>query len=492
MSVNQNLDIGEISRFMKDVLQFPPFIHDETCLSCQGCCRFHSSEDEWRAQVFLDEVYHWREEDVSFFERLFSVDTLDTKACLRTKLDEEHTCQYFDSQTHICQIYSNRPWECRIYPFLVRRKQNELFLSAHLACPYLQDHYGQEKYVQFLKKLDVYFDQDSVQEFLRINFETFPDYQGYDSEISDIRTIFQVTNREEVFPSESRQKIELFRRTDGSGLSVHAFVNLFAWRGFFQFDVREIEGSLCVFAKDEMGCFQYVPPLGGRLTSKMIEECFRYQKEVNQGSNVTRVENVSQEQLKYFPEEKYHHFLKGHEYCYFRRDLEELKGEAYKSKRSDYNQFLKKYDPKYLKYDASMFEDCRKVYQLWMEQREKVQRDDIYLQMLRENEEVHARVIRESRALGLMGRVVQVDQEIVGYTFGFEINSDIFCVLFEICDLNLAGLPVYIFRKFCSDPGVKKYSFINVMDDSGLDNMKRTKLSFRPSVCLPMYNVTEK
>ena len=65
-------------------------------------------------------------------------------------------------------------------------------------------------------------------------------------------------------------------------------------------------------------------------------------------------------------------------------------------------------------------------------------------------------------------------------------------ILFEIADLNIKGLPVFIFREFCKDKEIQGYSFINCMDDFGLDNIRATKLSFRPFKVLPTYAVSRK
>ena len=101
-------------------------------------------------------------------------------------------------------------------------------------------------------------------------------------------------------------------------------------------------------------------------------------------------------------------------------------------------------------------------------------------------------LLRHSGQLGLTGRVVTVEGYIKAYSFGFPVDQDTFCVLLEITDLNVKGLSVYLFREFCRDADLEQYKFINVMDDLALNNIRETKMSFRPSVLLPLYIVTEK
>ena len=112
--------------------------------------------------------------------------------------------------------------------------------------------------------------------------------------------------------------------------------------------------------------------------------------------------------------------------------------------------------------------------------------------MIEDNEKVHAAALKSHKELGLVGRVVKIDGKIVAYTFGYHLNSRTFCVLFEIADLSYNGLAVYTFHSFCKDAALESYSFINVMDDFELDNVKATKMSFRPSVLLPTYTIRKR
>ena len=98
------------------------------------------------------------------------------------------------------------------------------------------------------------------------------------------------------------------------------------------------------------GLIPLLPPLGRRVKHKTIEHCFDLMADRNQGSNVSRIENVPEQLLSLFPKVKFSHYNKGYEYCYFRQDLVALKGEPYKSKRSTYNYFIKNYPHEFVAY----------------------------------------------------------------------------------------------------------------------------------------------
>ncbi|VAX35499.1 hypothetical protein MNBD_UNCLBAC01-1458 [hydrothermal vent metagenome] len=269
-------------------------------------------------------------------------------------------------------------------------------------------------------------------------------------------------------------------------LSAFSFVNIFAWQDFFTFDFKIIQGHLCVFAENAMGRFLYLPPLGLKLFSEIIKECF----DQMQRSSVVRIENVLLSQLSNFSDKEYKKIQKSYEYCYFREDVVNLRGNKYKSKRSAYNQFVKNCNFQYVSFEIGMLKECMQLYAQWASGRRRNDQN-IYDHMLEENEQVHRLVIQHYQELGLEGRVVLVDGHIKGYTFGFALNKNMFCVFLEVTDLLVKGLSTYIFRQFCQDKVWRNFTFVNVMDDCLLENMKEVKMSFRPSMLIPSYVVTK-
>ena len=94
------------------------------------------------------------------------------------------------------------------------------------------------------------------------------------------------------------------------------------------------------------------------------------------------------------------------------------------------------------------------------------------------------------KELRLKGAVVEVGRRIKGFTFGFELNKETFCILYEITDLSVKGLAQFIFARFSQM--LNDYKYINIMDDSGLDNLKRVKLSYSPRRLVSSYAVRKK
>ncbi|OGX24322.1 MAG: hypothetical protein A2787_09035 [Omnitrophica WOR_2 bacterium RIFCSPHIGHO2_01_FULL_48_9] len=290
---------------------------------------------------------------------------------------------------------------------------------------------------------------------------------------------------------EKKSLVDEYLQQNPHRLSAFSFINIFAWKNFFNFRFEVIDKNLCIFAENDLGCFLYLPPLGKTISAKAVQECFKIMGQKNKTSGMSRIENVHEQQLRFFPERVYRSFLKGYEYCYYRGDIARLKGNAFKSQRALYNYCVKNYKVRYLPFEPSMAQDCRTLYERWAKNRLHKHKDEIYRHMIEENRQVHPPVMEFYQSLGLVGRVVEVDGEVKGYTFGYPLSSAIFCVLFEIVDLEVKGLAAYIFREFCADRALSNYKFINVMDDFAMEDVKQTKLSFKPVMLFPSYSITK-
>ena len=185
----------------------------------------------------------------------------------------------------------------------------------------------------------------------------------------------------------------------------------------------------------------------------------------------------------------FHAKQKETEYVYKTEDISELRGNRYKQQRNAYNAFIARHlSITYVPYQSSDRDACLDLYETWRKSRADKYNDPIYQAMLDDSKSAHRIGITHANQLGLIGRVVRINDKLCAYTFGYELNSDMFCVLFEISDLNIRGLAQFIYREFCKEL-IASHTWINAMDDSGLDNLKRVKLAYHPNRLIPSYNL---
>jgi len=268
-------------------------------------------------------------------------------------------------------------------------------------------------------------------------------------------------------------------------LSVYAFENIYIWKGLFDIRWALIEDSLCIFFKDRIGCFLYLPPLSKNKNPAAIKEVFKIMDGLNKNKEVSRIENIEEEDVSFYRGLGYTGSNKSYDYLCRKTDLVQLKGNQFKSKRACFNYFIKHYESRYLPFSLKYRDECLELYDSWVKERKTKNQDHIYQGMLEDSRRSLKNALDNYADLNFIGRVVKVDKKIKAFTFGFKLNSDTFCILYEITDLSVKGLSQFIFRRFCSE--LQGYKYINIMDDSGLENLKQVKLSYRPLKLIPAY-----
>jgi hypothetical protein len=292
---------------------------------------------------------------------------------------------------------------------------------------------------------------------------------------------------------EQKSLVESFLAQGPRPLSGFSFVSVFAWCDFFDFELKMINGCLCVFAHGEQGCFLYLPPLGKSFDSSTIELGFKHMAQGEHPRAVNRIENIPGNLLSVFVPDRYNQYSKSAEYVYRKEDLIALKGNAYKSQRHGCNFFIAHQGPhSFGPYMDADFDSCMGLYERWAEARARANSSDVYRSMLQENRLVHARLLKFWQPLGLIARVLKVDGKIIGYTFGFTVDESTFCIYAEITDLKIPGSSAYIFKRFCADEQLTDFSRINTMDDFAMPNVARVKQAYHPSELIASYSVSVK
>ena len=221
----------------------------------------------------------------------------------------------------------------------------------------------------------------------------------------------------------------------------------------------------------------------------VVNEAYQFMLDASRNPHIVRIENVPQEMAPLFEKNGFCVRLKETEYLYETAALAELRGDRYKQQRHAYNACIAQYlSAKLHPYCTDDTDECLTLYDRWREARSEKYDDPLYNAMLNDSQSAHRIGVSDAEALGLVGRIVRIDGEIKGYTFGYPLNADTFCVLFEITDLGINGLAQFIYREFCKKLK-DTYKWVNAMDDSGLENLKRVKRSYHPCQLLPSYNI---
>jgi len=152
---------------LRCVLKLKQFIPERFCLVCQGCCRFAQRYSKWSAYLLKEEKKFFKKRKIPFS---LQPDRNHLKLVFYKRL---FYCQFFDIAHNRCVIYPLRPLDCRLYPFLLRKKNKDLYLSIHKNCPYVEKMLLRKSFRLYLKEIKSFFKKPAVRTLLKNNPQLF-------------------------------------------------------------------------------------------------------------------------------------------------------------------------------------------------------------------------------------------------------------------------------------------------------------------------------
>lgn len=269
-----------------------------------------------------------------------------------------------------------------------------------------------------------------------------------------------------------------------------------------------IDNTFCMFLLTNGELSMLLPPVGkkGDVIHAMTA-CFSLMDDNNSSPIYSKIEYVDELLVSDFVNtleegteifdmlEAYIIERKLVDYIYDAVDLIELRGNSYASKRNEINKFKRIYpDYRLVVLDVALHgEGIMYLVNKWICDRMKYmpkEEADAFLEGIYAERIAVKRMLKDYNALGLTGLVMLIDGKIKGFTVGEKVNRYTASVIIEKTDFEILGCAQIIFREFvrtlAQQYGVTR---INVGDDMGFENLKKVKMSYRPSKLLPKYTI---
>jgi len=279
-------------------------------------------------------------------------------------------------------------------------------------------------------------------------------------------------------------------------LSDYSFANNVIWlaqaSGFYQI----IEGCYCLFALTGNGLTMLLPPLGeASRQQRAFRICIKIMDAYNPSPSQARVDFVYHDFLKVVDTdllsgsplvngELWHVEVTNPDYIYRTQDLIELKGNSYKTKRNEINQFRRAHpNHSLVPFSRTHEAEARALVNTWMQNRLRTIPDgsfETFVYNIEMERKAIQRAITLYDQLGLEGLSLFIDGRLEGFTFGERLNRDVANVLIEKTNFNIQGAAQYLFREFSKV--FADCTYINVGDDLGFENLRRVKMSYRPAM----------
>ena len=288
--------------------------------------------------------------------------------------------------------------------------------------------------------------------------------------------------------------LELVRRCrleDPHEASDYAFTYHYPFVDIPRTETRIAESSGCViFRWNEGGGYRHFFPLGGgdkrRALAELRDHCRR------QGIRL-RVSSMGADEVALLQD-----CLPGKwnvranrdefDYVYRMRDLADLSGRKFQSRRSFVKRFTADGDWRYDPIAEGNLDDCRTVLRRWRE--EKIASGKPFPESLAEETEATFRILDDYFALGLVGGVLRRCGEPVAFAIGEQLTPDMMLIAYEKALSSVNGAFQTVDREFArhSSRGCGLY---NRSWDEGMKGLHEMKMCYHPLRMLEKFLATE-
>ena len=280
----------------------------------------------------------------------------------------------------------------------------------------------------------------------------------------------------------------------------YLFSSLYIWRNFCNTKYQIIDGALIVWKHEQcVGDFFMMPYNYNRLNLESLINSLiklsnsfcnnRLLRPLNSNSFLTGASCENSIYLFGDVESQFVDDLKNHtsltfdidelkddfEYIYNTKDLINLSGAKYHSKKNHYNAFKRLYDYRITEINStSIINDCLDLLDRWHETNTKV----LCCMELSIERPIIEETLYNLNILSLKSLALYVKDTLVGFCVG-EIHGSTAVIHFERCDTSFKGVYAFINREFLK----REFSntlYVNRQEDCGDIGLRQSKESYHP------------
>ncbi len=458
-------------------------IPEKICLSCDICCRYTEDSNQWTPFILKEELPGFKSSLAlpPFVESSgLNIDPVKDK--------NNYICPFFVSAKNRCRIYPERPLDCRLYPFVISYDStySQIILSCDRQCPFAADKKNAKKIEKYARSLKNVIDAEEMAETIYLNRGLIMPYNDSFLRIFKLdkatHKIFKVKSGLKAITIDDKFIFnEFINRVKSKTYSCN-FAHIYCWKDIAHISWIAVDGNLLVFWSQGDDYFLLLPPLGEKISAKAIE----YMKKICVQTNFEPIiENVNKKYAEGLMQRGFKAKSTGNEYIYCRAKISSLSGGTFKSQRWSYNYLNRNFSPHIRPLKEEDASACLKLYSSWAEERLKKHKDSYYRYILEDSFFFQRRALLDFDKLDLKGIAVEIDGDLAGYSFGYSLDKEMFCIMAEVGNLKYKGISQYLFREFSRI--LEGFKLINAMDDAGLENLRKAKLSWRPLKINPIF-----
>jgi len=260
-------------------------------------------------------------------------------------------------------------------------------------------------------------------------------------------------------------------------ISDYTFANTYLFRNISRYEMLTKDCGTFISAYNRQGQ-NYIMPLSTLQTCSL--DTLRHL--LNAGNFFFP---IPEEWLSFFPENEFCISSDDSEsdYIYLTSNMASFAGKQYLRHRNHLNQFFGAYRPSNQPFGTDNLQDAMTILQDW--QKESV------VTASKTDFAVCEEALQKFSELALWGTIYYIENEPAGFIIGEALNEETFCLHFAKASKNYHGIYEFMFN----DTAIKlqsQYKYLNLEEDMGNKNLRKTKSSYGPECILKKYRVSLK
>jgi hypothetical protein len=260
-------------------------------------------------------------------------------------------------------------------------------------------------------------------------------------------------------------------------ISDYTFANIYLFRQISHYQFLQADCGLFIRGKNK-NCQPYVMPLNDLRSCEMaiFDELL---------DKYGFFFPVPEEWLSFFPQDKYEATTDDGEtdYIYLTENMATMKGRKYSRHRNHLNQFLSLHEARAQDISKNNLPDTANILNQWQEDSQLARGKTDFAQC--------ADALDKFIELALWGTIYYIEDQPAGFIIGEPLNTDTFVLHFAKASTKYHGIYEFMF----SDTAKKlmtQYKYINMEEDMGNKNLRKTKMSYFPEILLKKYHVSRR
>lgn len=257
-------------------------------------------------------------------------------------------------------------------------------------------------------------------------------------------------------------------------VSDYTFANIFLFRDISHYEFLTTDCGLFIAGCNRHG-EHYVMPLND------LRTCNQKTFEILLNSD-TFFFPVPEEWLSFFPEDKFAvSYVEGEsDYLYLTEKMASFQGKQYVRHRNHLSQFFSAYKPEFQAISRGNAHQAMDVLEGWQSDSALATNKTDFLQC--------REALEKFSGLDLWGTLYYIENKPAGFIIGEPLNSETFVLHFAKALKKYHGIYEFMFNDTARRLP-PQYKFLNLEEDMGNKNLRRTKSSYGPEKLVKKYHV---